>query len=337
MSELHTLTLPVFTQLAGVIFEKRMESVMQAARNSGIFVIETISQNTGDSRQYTEIDTEEYADIKEEGDQASRLRVQQGYTKTLTPYRVGKNVAITYEMRTRNKYQDIITRLTSLADLVTNRMDLDLSHRFTFGTATSYTDKNGYSRDISVGDTLALFSTAHTLKGSSTTFRNRLANNPQVSKGALEGMERLIAEETFNHLGEKVTVLFDVIWTGDDPNTMNTVQEYLKSTAAPDFANSGVVNVYKGKYRHIMLSRLATTASGGVDATKRRYFGIASTQFSTAHLSVWEESHLLAPPSSGSNGEDKMTDDWEFGSRGGYGIAIVNGNWIKFSSGDGTA
>ena len=337
MAELHTLTLPVFTQLAGVIFEKRSQSVQQAARRSGLFKEEPISANTGDSRQFTEVDTEEYADIKEEGDQASRMRVQQGYTKIMTPYRIGKNISITYEMRTRNKYQDVISRLTSLADVCLNRLDLDLTHRITFGASTSYTDKNGYSRDISVGDTLALFSTVHTLKGSATTYRNILANNPSLSKGAMEGLERLVVEETYNHLGEKVTVPFDILFTSDDPNTVNTATEYLQSTAAPDFANSGVVNVYKGRYRHVELPRLATTASGGVDSTKRKYFGIASSMYSTAHLGMWEDAHLLAPPSSGNNGEDRMTDDWEYGSRQGYGICIVTGVWIKFSKGDGTA
>jgi len=29
--------------------------------------------------------------------------------------------------------------------------------------------------------------------------------------------------------------------------------------------------------------------------------------------------------------------DWNFGVRAGYGIAIVNGVWVKFSSGDGVA
>jgi glycine/D-amino acid oxidase-like deaminating enzyme len=47
-------------------------------------------------------------------------------------------------------------------------MELDLSHRFTFMTATAYTNNNGTSVDVTVGDTLALASTAHTVRGSST-------------------------------------------------------------------------------------------------------------------------------------------------------------------------
>lgn len=334
--ELSNAQLPVFTQLAGVIFEKAKAMTPAPARSSGLFQVETISANSGNTRQYTEIDIEEYASFKGESDQASRARVQQGYSKTLTSYRVAKDIGISYEMRTQNKYQEVVRRLTNLANLAVNRLELDLQHRLTFGASTSYTDLDGRVVDVTVGDTKALFATDHTLNGSSTTFRNRLANNPRVSRGALEAMERQAIENSYNHLGEKVVMTYDILWTTDDPNTVNTVREYLKSTASPDAINSGVTNVYSGKYRHVVLPRVSTTAAGANDTTKRYYWGISSSMHSTAHLAVWEEPRLKIP-SAGSNAEEFSTDDWNFGVRAGYGIAIVNGNWIHFSSGDGTA
>ncbi|MFH2142444.1 MAG: hypothetical protein ABIJ97_08490 [Bacteroidota bacterium] len=36
-------------------------------------------------------------------------------------------------------------------------------------------------------------------------------------------------------------------------------------------------------------------------------------------------------------GEDFATDDWDFGSRAGYGICTVNAAWLKLSKGDGSA
>lgn len=239
-------------------------------------------------------------------------------------------------MREFNKYPEVIRRLTNLAQMPINRLELDLEHRIGFGTATTYVDKNGATVDISVGNTLALFSTVHTLTGSATTYRNRLAGNPQISKGALEGMERLVAEETLNNFGEKVTVTFDMLWTTDDPVSVNTALEYLTSVAAPDFQNSGVTNVYKAKYKHVKLPLVATTAAGLPDATKRRYWGIASSMVSDAHLGIWERPHLKAP-SNLNAGEEFSTDAWNFGTRMGYGIGIVTGRWIKFSSGDATA
>jgi hypothetical protein len=334
--ELNTVSIGDFVRLAGIIFEKQKESLGQEARRSGMFVEETIPQNSGNTREYTEIDKNEYAKKKAQGDQAKRAKVQQGYNKIVTAYRVAEDVGITYEMRTQNKYPDVVSRLTSLADTAINRMELDLSHRITFGTALTYTDMDGETVDVSVGDALALFSTVHKLMGSGSTYRNRLANNPQISRGAIEGMEKLIVEQTLNQFGEKQTMSFDILFTTDDPNSINTAREYLQSTAAVESANSGVVNVYKGKYRHVVLPRVATDANGAVDSTKAKYWGVASSRGSTAHLGIWEAPRLKVPADLNA-AEEFSTDDWNFGVRAGYGICIVNGAFLKFSSGDGVA
>src|SRR3990167_8584490 len=336
--DLNTVSLSVFTQLADVIFEKALAMTGTPAKSSGLFRVDDMPSNTGDTRQYTEIDLEMYADFKGQGAQSGRARTQQGYTKNMTVFRIAKDISITYEMRTFNKYPEVIRRLTSLADLATSRVELDLSHRLGFGTATTYTDKDGRVIDITTGDSLSLFSTTHTLNGSSTTYRNRLAGNPLISRGALEGLERLAVEQTYNHLGELVPVApgtYDILWTTADPTDVNAAREYLQSTAEVEGNNSGVINVYKGKYNHVILPLVPTTAAGAIDTTKRHYWGIASSMLSTGHLGVWEEPRLKTP--SADQGEDFSTDDWMFGVRAGYGICIVSGNWIRFSSGDGAA
>jgi hypothetical protein len=333
--ELNTVTLADFVQLADVYWEKTKASLPQEALNSGLFFRQDIPQNSGNIRAYSEVDLNEYARFKGEGAQSQRAKVQEGYTKNLTSYRVSDDIGITYEMRTQNKYPEVVRRLTNLSSQGFNRRELDLTHRITFGTATSYNDMDGRTIDTTLGDGLALFSTVHTLKGTSATFRNRLANNPQFSRGSLEAMEAEIVANTLNQFGEKVTIPFDVIFTADDPNTINTVLEYLKSMGSPDYTNSGVTNVYKGKYRHVRLPRLATDNLGQPDATKTKYWGLASTSYTTAHLDVWEEPHLKVP-SNLNAGEDFATDDWNFGVRAGYGIAIVNGQWIHLSTGDAT-
>ena len=334
--ELNTISLSVFSRLAGVIFGKALDAVQSDIRNSGLFVEEAIPENSGETRDYTEIDLELYASNKGQGNQAARGRVQLGYNKLVSVKRVAKDIGITYEMRRFNKYPDVVRRLTNLAQMPANRLELDLSHRIGFGTVTSYVDKDGSTVDTSVGDGLALFSTAHTLTGSPITYRNRLAGNPQLSKGALEGIEKLAIEETFNNLGEKVTTKFDILFTTDDPSTVNTALEYLKSVAAPDYANSGVSNVYKAKYRHVIFPLVPTTAAGAVDSTKKKYWGIASSMISDAHLGIWETPHLKNPADLNA-GEEFSTDDWNFGVRAGYGIGIVSGKFIRFSSGDASA
>lgn len=334
--ELNSISLSDFVRNAQILFMKGAEGVPAVARTSGLFRVESVPANSGNTREYSEIDLEEYAATKGQSDQASRARVQQGYSKTATLVRFAKDIGISYEMRTQNKYPEVIARLTNLGALAMNRMELDLQHRITFGASTSYTNLDGQTVDVTVGNTLALFSTAHTVRGASTTYRNILANNPVLARGSLEAMEKLVVEETINQFGEKKVAPFDILWTTDDPNTVNTARELLRSTASVSAPNAGVNNVYQGKYKHVILPRVATTAAGAVDSTKAKYWGLASTMMTSAYLGVHEEPRLKTP-ADGNNGEEFSTDDWNFGVRAGYFICVVSGQWIKVSKGDGTA
>lgn len=336
--ELNTVSFGDFVKLARVIWLKGAQSVKNYMIDSGMVKVMNIPEHTGNTREFSEIDTNEYLTYKAEGDQAARGQIQQGYSATMTHYRVAENVGITYEMRSQNKYPEVVNNLLNAGKKGWNTIDLDLSHRLTFGASTSYTDRDGRSIDVTTGASTSqqLFDTNHPLAGSTTTYRNRLANNPRISKGALEGIERLVVENTYNNLGEKMTMPFDIIWTTDDPNTVNTVREYLKSTGDPDGVHSGVANVYSGKYKHAILPRVATTAAGAPDTSKRYYWGIASSSMTSLCLGLWERPRLI-PPTANSNAEDVQTDDWEFRNRAGYGIVTVGASWIKFSSGDATA
>jgi len=334
--ELNINSLADFVSNAEILWVKGFTSVPQVARTSGLFKEVQIPQMTGNTRTFSEIDLEEYASKKGEDDQSSRARGQQGYSKTGTLYRVSKDIGISYEMRTQGKYLEIKEKLTNLGKLAPNRLDLDLTHRFTFGTATSYTDMDGDTVSTTVGDTFQLFYTAHTLRGSSTTFRNRLANNPQFSPGALESMETMRKQNTYNQFGEKMVINADIIWSADDPNTNRAIRETLGSSSNNTQNNPGVINTYSGKYRHVILPRLDTSAIGANDSTKSKYWGLASSEMSTAYLGVHEEAHVKLP-TPGSNAEEFSTDAWNFGTRAGWLIVIVSATWVSMSSGDGVA
>lgn len=335
--ELNINTLSDFVKNAEILWKMGKESVPQVMRNSGLVKEMAIPHLSGNTREFTEIDLEEYASRKGESNQSQRARVQQGYTKIGRLYRVSKDIGISYEMRTQGKYPEIKNKVTNLGKLAPNRMDLDLAHRITFGTATSYVDLDGVTVDTSVGDTLALFSTAHTLRGSSSTFRNRLANNPQLSRGSLESMEKMRVENCLNQFGQKMYMRDDILWTTDDPNTVNTAKELLRSTANPTQENPNVVNVYAQKYTLQVLPRVATDKDGNIDSDKAKYWGVASSEHSTLSLGVHEEPRLKTPPADGKSNEEFSTDDWNFGTRAGWMIVTVSAGWIGFSSGDATA
>lgn len=333
MADLQINSLADFGRNAEILWTKGKESVPQAARNSGLFKEVNIPMESGNTREFSEIDLEEYADVKGESDQASHARVQQGYTKIGKLYRVAKDITISYEMRSQGKYREIKDKLTNLGKLAPNRMDLDLTHRITFGTVTSYTDRDGRTIDTTIGDGKALFDTGHTVKGASDTFRNILANNPQLSTTSLESMEQMRNENTINQFGEKMSMKADILFTTDDPNTVRTAREILKSTASTaDNKNEGVINDFQGNYRHVVLPRLATDANGKVDSSKNKYWGLASSEMSTGYLGVHEEPRLKAP--SQDDGKEFDTDDWSYGTRAGYMIVVVTAGWISLSKGD---
>lgn len=336
MDNLSTVSISDFVRNAAILWLKGADEFVPVMRRSGLVKEVSIPQNTGNTREFSEIDLEQYARVKNEREQAQYAKTQQGYSKTGTLYRVAFAEAITYEMRSQGKYPEVIAKLTNLLPTAMNRMELDLQHRFGFANSTSYIDMDGRPVDTTVGDTLALASTAHTVRGSSTTFRNRLANSPQVSRGALEAMEKMRVENHINQFGQKLPVMDDKIWTTDDPNQVNTVRELLQSTASIDSgANSNVKNVYQGKYTHVVLSRVATDKDGNVDSTKAKYWGLCSSRESSFYLGVHEEPHVIPPTANGS--VDALTDDILFNVRGGWMIVIPSATWFSISLGEGSA
>lgn len=334
--DLSTVNLTDFTRNAEISWLKGADAFTPMARRSGLVREVSIPNNTGNTREFSEIDLELYAKVKGERDEARYAKVQQGYSKTGTLYRIAFAEAITYEMRTQGKYLDVQQRLLNLLPTASRRMELDLQHRITFATATSYTDMDGRTISTTVGDGYQLAYTAHTVRGSSATFRNRLANNPQVSRGSLEAMEKMRVENSINQFGQKVPVNDDILWTTDDPNTNNTVRELLQATASVSSGdNTGIPNVYQSKYRHVVLPLVATDKDGNVDTTKAKYWGLASSMRSSFYLGVHEEAHVI-PPTVG-DGQNALTDDWIFNVRAGYMVVIPAAGWFALSTGDGVA
>lgn len=335
MPPLSTISLSDFTRNAAILWTKGAAEFMPEMRKSGIVKEVSIPQNSGNTREFSEIELEQYAKIKQEGDQAKYAKVQQGYSKIGTLYRVAFAESITYEMRSQGKYPEVVAKLTNLLPTALQRMELDLQHRISFSGATSYTDMDGRTVDLTVGDGLALASTAHLVRGSSATFRNRLANSPQIARGALESMEKMRIENSINQFGQKVPATDDILWTTDDPNSVNTARELLAATASVDSGvNAGVPNVNRGKYKHVSLPRIATDKDGNVDSTKAKYWGLASSKMSSFFLGVHEEPRVTPPSANG--GQDFLTEDWTFKVTGGWMIVIPSASWFAISYGDGT-
>lgn len=326
---LNQVSLSEFTDLVAKDF--KMNQTMIPIVAGQLFIEDDLAAHTGNTRRYDEVDTETYADLKREGADAAKARVGVGYNITMTARRFAKEIDITWEMRRHNKAPEVVGQLTALNHYCSQRMEINLTHRITFGNATTYVDRDGETVTITVGDGLALFSAVHTLLNSTMTYSNSVAAAPVFSQGALEGAELLTTTSILSNFGERRVMDFNVIWSGNDPNTVRTIRQVLESTADIDAAHEGVLNVFKGKYRHIVLPNLATTALGANDATKRRWWGIAAVGQGVlgwqAYHGIWERPNLKTP-APGNNGEDMHNDNWTYGSRAEDGVAILSGRGI---------
>jgi len=327
---LNTITFSGMTDLIRKEYVKVQQMVTPVAKQ--LYITSAIAKGNGNTKRYDEVDTETYASIKREGEKVSKASVAIGYNTTMTKKRIGKEIDITQEMRDENRYPEVGSLITNLTHFCPQRIELDATHRLTFGTATSYTDRDGETVSLVGGDSLAIFSAVHTLKYSSLTWNNIVTGNPVFSRGALESAELIATTDILSNFGERRVITFNTIITGDDPTTVNAVKQFLNSTSDVDQNNSGVMNIYQNKYKHLVLPQLATTATGAVDSTKRKYWFLASLGMGVnglqAYYGEWEAPHMVAMPGVGSNMEDPHADVWSYGVRAGYGFTIVSGRGI---------
>ena len=323
-SEISLLTFSKFADTTERRFMEGPSLVSDLESVKSLYMVESIPNGTGDRRVYDEIDGETYAKYKAEGADAAKTNVVQGWNKTMTNRRFAAEIDITLEARTYRKNQEILRKLTSLATFIPQRMALDLTHRFTFATATSYTDMDGETVDTSMGSTTstALVDSTQDLTGSSTTYSTVITGNPAFSQGGLEVALGQANTQILTNFAERRVMDFNTIVTGDDPATIRQVRQLMKSMSDVSVNNPGIVNVYEGTYKHVVLPRLATTATGAYDSTKSKYWFLIASGELEAHLGVWEAANLKKP-ATGNNGEDIHNDNWTFGTRGGYGICIV--------------
>jgi hypothetical protein len=321
---LSTMTFPEMTDLVMRTFVQRQQMVDRKALE--LFIKEPVAKGQGNTKKFTEVDTSTYARRKDEGGAAKKASFGVGYSKLMTKKRVAFEIDITQEMRDENRYTQVGTLMANLGDFAPNRIDLDATHRFTFANATSMTDMDGETVDLTGGDGYAMLSTVHPLAFSSTTWSNRISADPVFSKAALIAGEKLFTTNIFSNFGEKRTMKPNTIITGDDPETVDAVRQFLNSTSDNTQNNSGVVNTYKAAYRHVVLPNLATTAMGAPDSTKRRIWFLANVGvgYNGAQLiyGEWEAAHSKPVD------EDGHKDVWSYGTRAGYGFALVSAKGV---------
>lgn len=343
-------------QLLGDIIQRSFQSTNQnriknAFKQSGLVHVETIPNNSGASRRIEEnLHGNLYSKyIPESGDFPKDKR-QIGYYKDTVAQKFGLEINISLEARMLGKSEVELKFIEGLTASYADKVDLDLSMQFSEGLNASYTDENGRLRDISTGDGLPLWSAAHTLTGSATTYRNIIANNPALSQAAIELGLDVGRLNTFTNLGEQWSSDFNILFTTDAPELIFTARRILRSTSIVNDQsgastspynneqNNGVINAMINMFEHVVLPRLDITITGAAIAkstAKRGYWGLADREgHSNFHHEYLKPTLWL--PTKGNNGENSENVDFLFKIAGIYGNACVVGRGLVFSTGLGS-
>ena len=72
------------------------------------------------------------------------------------------------------------------------------------------------------------------------------------------------------------------------------------------------------------------------DVNKAKYWGLASSRYSSLYLDIYAEADLRTP-TQWNNWEDINTRDWTFNVTWMHDSCVVSGRWLYFSSWDGSA
>lgn len=305
---------------------------MLPRRAKSLYNSQFVGAGQGSSKRIEEFDGQTFASYKPEGANSQKAFVGAGYSVDMNANTFSKEIEITLELRNDNRYGEIGQLITDLSTFCENRQDLDLTHRLTFCTSSSYTNMDGETVTVTVGDGNPLAYATHTLAFSSTTYSNRVTGDPAFSQGSYEAALLLGTTQTYNNFGEQRLMDWNTIVTGTDPSTARTVQQMLQSMADIDAVQAGIVNVYRNNKRHIELPYLASTASGAYDSTKRRWWFLIAVGMNgwQAYVGDWI-SPTLKTPAPGNNGEDVHNYNWTYSAYCRYGIAVVSGKGLVAS------
>ena len=99
MSLVNTATFSDFVANMKIVWLDAFEAVPRAAAQ--IYKTKSSKEKITD---FSSLDMPRFAKKKDEGDDAQLAAPSQGYRKTMTKYRVQRSAAITWEMRTYDKY-----------------------------------------------------------------------------------------------------------------------------------------------------------------------------------------------------------------------------------------
>jgi hypothetical protein len=301
-----------------------------------VFVKDT-SDWTVSLKRVQEIDRERFAEQKVEGQKSAQRGFSQGYYKDIKR----KTISVTKKV-TGEEYQALEAhKLSSFAmqtsQDVIDKIELDMRNFLGYAVAgVSYVDNGGFTIDLTVGDGLSLFSTAHTLKNSTTTYSNILSGAPSLTNTALEAAEDYFAYNVLDNYGQRMSIKADTLIISRKAVMKNRADRIFRSDSPEQIAgtansNAGVANTYKNKYT-VLVIEFDVDSLNITDSTKSFYWFLAALNGSIdagmrlqAYYISWL-SPMVAPA-------EVDQDAWylSYTARAAYGIGAVSGRGIAVS------
>lgn len=271
---LSTISMPELFDLQKRVFGEDQEvQDIQAATSDlmSLFKADPFMDNMGSYKTATETDAQTFGNEQPEGTNPQMIQYGIGRTLNYTYVDFGNATTITERAMRDNQYAQVFGQLIRLPRLLMNRRYLDGVHQLTFGNAASYTNMDGRVVDMTTIDGLSPFNASHTLVHSSSTWSNLVPANPVFGKAGLLAAELLFKTNVLDNFGVNKPLIATTLITTNDPTLVYNVRQVMNSTTELGQSNSGVINALN-KYKHVVLPRLDSTATGAYDASKKDWW-----------------------------------------------------------------
>lgn len=252
------MTVPAIQDLIKKSFAKSMYDTQVAGSVRQLFQKDT-QDFTQNLKRVQEVDRERFAEQKVEGMPSAQRGIGQGYFKDISRKTISITRKVSGEAYQALEAQKLSQWAMDVAQDVTDKIELDMRNYLGYATiGSSYVDNGGFTIDLTTGDGLSFFNTAHTLKFSATTYSNILSGAPVLSNVALESAEDYFSYNVLDNYGQRLAMKPNTLITTRKAIMVNRVARILNSQSPEAIAgtlnaNAGVANTYKNKYTHLVV------------------------------------------------------------------------------------
>ena len=285
--------------------------------------------------EHSELSTLPTSRRRNEGQDAYKGSLKQGYTKNFNQAEIALQVDVTKQMRMFDKYDEIYRRMRLMGKSAERRMELDLASLLSYAWSSSYTNLDGETVTTTTPDGNTLIDPTHACNESSNTYSNEIGTtHTAFDQNVLEKLEELFNNFLDESDGRNVPIGPDTIITGRHAPTVHAVKRVMASEYYTENANNSA-NSAKNSYSHLVVPFLDYNAQTEVrDSNKYRYCFLAALKDKDVNRFLVEMSQdvRFEPPE-----QVFESSTWEFLTTALYDFGTLGANFISGTKGDGTS